>query len=97
MSLTPLSLPRTLTVHEAMTTLAQLAEAIAKHEGTQVHIDASALTHFNSAALAVLLGCARLAQAAGKVCLISRAPPKLLALATLYGLNELLPEVPASC
>lgn len=93
MSLLSTPLPATLTAAEAQVTLAQLAASIAKHEDVQIHINASALTHFNSAALAVLLECRRLAQAAGKTCLVSSAPPKLVALAALYGLDELLPMV----
>ena len=93
MSLLSTPLPATLTATEAQRTLAQMAAAIAKHEDAQVQINASALTHFNSAALAVLLECCRLAQAAGKTCLVSGAPPKLAALTALYGLDELLPMV----
>jgi phospholipid transport system transporter-binding protein len=92
-SLLSIPLPSTLTATEARETLTQLAAAIAKHDGSQVHIDASALKQFNSAAIAVLLECSRLARRAGKACLITQAPAKLTALVALYGLDELLPAV----
>jgi phospholipid transport system transporter-binding protein len=43
--------------------------------------------------LAVLLDCRREALANGKTFSVSRLPPKLRELATLYGVAELLPEV----
>jgi phospholipid transport system transporter-binding protein len=95
-SLLSTPLPATLTAKEATATLAGLAQALSAHAAPQVLIDASALKHFDSAALAVLLECRRLAQAAGKTCLVSRAPPKLNALAALYGLEGLLPQAEAA-
>jgi phospholipid transport system transporter-binding protein len=85
-----LALPATLTLQEASATAEQLQQAIAAHP-SPVRIDASALAHFDSSALAVLLTCQRSAQAAGKLCQLVQAPPKLKALATLYGLEALLP------
>lgn len=87
-----LSLPATLTAKEANQTLARFAEALAGHPGAQVLIDASALAHFDSAAVAVLLECRRLAQARGKSCLLNGSPAKLDALAAMYGVDGLLPQ-----
>jgi phospholipid transport system transporter-binding protein len=84
-----LVLPATLTLQEASATAQGLQQAMAA-QSSPVRIDASALTHFDSSALAVLLTCQRSAQAAGKLCQLVQAPPKLRALATLYGLEGLL-------
>ena len=91
----PIQLPHTLVIHSARQALDQLSPLIAQHVGAEIHLDASALTQFDSAALAVLLECSRLARGAGKVFLINHAPSKLIALAALYGLSELLPMVAA--
>ena len=53
-------------------------------------INASGLQQFDSSALAVLLECRRLAQAFGRSFELRDAPPKLLALAKLYGVDGLL-------
>ena len=58
--------------------------------GTQTVIDAGGLRHFDSSALAVLLDCKREAARQQKVFTLQGAPPKLLALADLYGVRELL-------
>jgi phospholipid transport system transporter-binding protein len=55
-----------------------------------VVIDASGLQNIDSAALAVLLECRRLAQAWGKSFAVRQAPSKLAALAKLYGVDTLL-------
>ena len=53
-------------------------------------VDASALTDFDTAALALLLQARRLAQAGGRAFEVHGAPPKLTQLAQLYGVAELL-------
>ena len=58
--------------------------------GTQVVIDAGDLRHFDSSALAVLLDCKREATRLKKDFSLHGVPPKLLALADLYGVRELL-------
>jgi len=58
--------------------------------GAQAVIDAGALRHFDSSALAVLLDCRREAARLKKDFVLRGAPPKLLALADLYGVRELL-------
>ena len=57
---------------------------------TDVVVDAGPLQHFDSAALAVLLEIDRLAEAWGRRFAIRSAPPKLAALARLYGVDALL-------
>jgi phospholipid transport system transporter-binding protein len=84
-----LLLPATLTAHEARDTLRMLTQAI-KAQAEGVVIDASSLTQFDSSALSVLLECQRQAQAWGKTYALSEPPPKLTALAKLYGVDVLL-------
>lgn len=86
-----LLLPEVLTVREAGATLRMLEQA-AKREGSAgpVEIDASGLQRFDSAALAVLLECRRLAQSFGRAFAVRRVPLKLAALARLYGVDALL-------
>ncbi|MEP7056624.1 MAG: STAS domain-containing protein [Caldimonas sp.] len=85
-----LLLPATITTREARDTLRMLAQALQREPGTDVVVNAGSLQHFDSAALAVLLECRRLAQAWGKSFAILEAPAKLLALAKLYGVDVLL-------
>ena len=53
-------------------------------------VDASGLTDFDSSALAVLLACRREAMASGQSWAVTGLPPKLQALADLYGVMPLL-------
>jgi phospholipid transport system transporter-binding protein len=90
-----LILPATLTAKEARDTRAMLTQALrqgAKKAGDSllVSVDASALTRFDSSALSVLLECQRLAQSCGKRLVVEQAPDKLVDLARLYGVDELL-------
>jgi phospholipid transport system transporter-binding protein len=85
-----LLLPATLTAREARDTLRMLAQALQREPESGVVIDASGLQNIDSAALAVLLECRRLAQAWGKSFTVRQAPPKLAALAKLYGVDALL-------
>jgi phospholipid transport system transporter-binding protein len=55
-----------------------------------VVVDAGALTHFDSSALAVLLELRRESQAQGKELTIESLPQQLRDLATVYGIVELL-------
>jgi phospholipid transport system transporter-binding protein len=90
-----LVLPATLTNVEARDMLGMLSQALAREEeGATVAIDASPLKHFDTSALAVLLECRRLAQASGRGFVLRQAPAKLQALATLYGVDMLLPTEP---
>ena len=85
-----LLLPATLTSAQARDTLAMLSQAIPNEPAEGVSIDASGLRQLDSAALAVLLECRRLALAWGRGFTVRQAPDKLVALARLYGVDELL-------
>ena len=85
-----LLLPATLTAREASDTQRLLAQALQNEPESGVVIDAGNLQQFDSSALAVLLECQRLAQAFGKSFAVRNAPPKLAALAKLYGVDVLL-------
>ena len=83
-----IALPAALTMGQARQVLAGLELAL--RQSDQPQIDASALVSLDSAAIAVLLQCRRIAQAAGKSLLIANPPPKLTELARLYGVDALL-------
>lgn len=93
-----LVLPASLTHREAPDAVRMLAqtirsETVGGHAGDgrpALTIDASALTQFDSSALAVLLECSRLAAAAGRGLELRHAPAKLSQLARLYGLEGVL-------
>lgn len=86
-----LILPATLTSREARDTLRMLLQTL-QDEGGQgpVVVDAGSLQHLDSAALAVLLEIERLAGTWRRAFVMRGAPPKLTALARLYGLDVLL-------
>jgi len=86
-----LLLPAAVTAREANDTRRLLTQALKDESGgAAVVVDASNLTQFDSAALAVLLECHRAADAWGKPFELRNAPPKLVALARLYGVDALL-------
>lgn len=85
-----LLLPSTLTLRESRDTLRMLSQALQGEAAGEVVIDASPLQQFDTSALAVLLECERLAQAWGKTFSVRQPPPKLTALAKLYGVDQLL-------
>jgi phospholipid transport system transporter-binding protein len=85
-----LLLPASLTAREARDTQRMLAQALQREPESGVVVDASNLQQFDSAALAVLLECRRSSQAFGKPFAVRNAPPKLAALAKLYGVDLLL-------
>ncbi len=86
-----LLLPATVTVVEALDTQRVLTEALRREADPVVVVDASNLKQFDSSALAVLLECERLATAQAKTFSVRGAPPKLVALARLYGIEALVP------
>ena len=59
-----------------------------------VVVDASALSQFDSSALAILLECRRQAMASGKTFSVQGAPERLLQLAGVYGVAALISAVP---
>ena len=95
-----LVLPEVLTLDEANTTLLMLEQALRSDDAATLTVDASALRSFDSAAVAVLLECRRLARAWSKGFEVRGAPPKLTELVHLYGVDQLLafaaPPAPAS-
>jgi phospholipid transport system transporter-binding protein len=78
-----LHLPARLTHQEASACLAQLTRDLPA--AGSVALDASALTQFDSSALAVLLACQRAAQARGCALQVLGLPPKAQQLAKVYG------------
>lgn len=85
-----LLLPETVTLAEARDTLRMLAQAVPREPDAELTLDATGLKRFDTSALAVLLECRRLAQAGGRGFAVRNVPPKLEALATLYGVDGLL-------
>ena len=86
-----LSLPEELTHAGANACLAQLTQGLAT-EAAQVLVDAQALHRFDSSALAVLIEFHRVCLRAGKTLLVRGLPSRLQDLATLYGVQDLLPS-----
>lgn len=85
-----LVLPEVLTLREANTTLNMLEQAMRADDAATITVDASALRSFDSAAVAVLLECRRLAGAWHKGFEVRSAPSKLSELVRLYGVESLL-------
>lgn len=86
-----LSLPVELTHDQAKACLAQLVAGM-DAEGASVVVDAKALEHFDSSALAVLLELRRVCMRTGKSLVVQGSPKHLTDLATLYGIEGLLPQ-----
>lgn len=86
-----LILPAELTHEHAAACCRMLAQGMRAQAEPAVVADAGALTRFDSSALAVLLDCRREAMALGKTFSVTRLPARLRDLATLYGVDELLP------
>jgi phospholipid transport system transporter-binding protein len=84
------TLPSQLTLREATAELATLTAAIASSAEPEIELDAALLVQIDSAALAVLLGCVRAAQARQRRVVVRHAPPRLRHLALLYGVQDLL-------
>ncbi len=84
-----LRLPAELNHASANACLAQLAEGLST-EAAEVVVDAQALQHFDSSALAVLIEFRRACSGAGKALIVQGLPPRLRDLAALYGVEELL-------
>lgn len=89
-----LVLPAVLTHDQAAACCRMLVQALRSNTGSVALADASALAHFDSSALAVLLECRREALALGKTFSVSHLPARLRELAALYGVAELLPAAP---
>jgi len=85
-----LVLPEVLTLREANHTLGMLEQSMRSDDATTLTVDASALRTFDSAAVAVLLECRRLARAWNKGFEVRGAPAKLSDLVRMYGVGSLL-------
>ncbi len=86
-----LVLPNELTHAQATACLHMLVQGLRSQSGVDVVVDASGLSRFDSAALAVLLEFRRESLALGKRFSIRGLPQHLADLAHLYGIDELLP------
>ena len=84
-----LQLPATLTHAQASACLRDLSQALATEPGPVV-LDAAPLTSFDSSALAVLLELQRAGTRLNKKVVVQGLSERLLALATLYGVEALL-------
>lgn len=89
-----LELPAELTQQQATACLARLLQGLHAQTQLEVVVDAGALMHFDSSALAVLLACRRASLAAGKTFFVRHLPAKLMQLAGLYGVAGLLMQAP---
>ena len=85
-----LTLPAVMTQAQALETMRGLKVQMAS-QAEDVVLDATALTQFDSSALAVMLACRRTALAAGKTFAVHGLPARLGQLAGLYGVAELVP------
>jgi phospholipid transport system transporter-binding protein len=87
-----MKLPTTATLAQVPGLLPALRAAAAQppQRGNALEVDASALREFDTSLLSLLLQARREATAAGRSFAISGAPPKLVQLAALYGVSELL-------
>jgi len=88
-----LTLPSDLTHRDAAACLVQSLEQLAAADSvstSELQVDASALQHFDSSALAVLLELRRQAQVRGQSFQVTGMSARLRELAGLYGVDELL-------
>jgi len=89
-----LVLPSKLTHDEAPACMRMLQQGLAGQADTSTVVDASALAHFDSSALAVLLECRRESSALGRGFAVKGLSPRRRELAALYGIAGLLPAAP---
>lgn len=85
-----LTLPPTIGLAEAKDVMRPLQKAVASEPADCLTLDASGLQQFDSAALAVVLECRRLATSSGRKFVLHAPPSRLRQLARLYGVAELL-------
>ena len=86
-----LKLPPVASLEQAPALLREVDAALAAAGAQALQIDASALAEFDTSAVALLLHAQREAHTRGTTLRVVGAPPKLLELARLYGVDELLP------
>lgn len=92
MAMSELKLPSTLLHAQANACLAQWLVQLKTPATGPVVLDASALVEFDSSALAVMLGLRREVLAQGRSLQVMGMSPRLQELATLYGVQDLLPS-----
>lgn len=88
-------LPENASIEQGPELLGLLDQALDESAQT-LTLDASGLRQFDTATLALLLEAKRRARVKGCAFEVAGAPPKLLELARLYGVEELLPLAPAA-
>jgi phospholipid transport system transporter-binding protein len=88
------ALPASTTIDDAAALAATLPAQVRGGSGV-LRVDASAVVACDSATIALLLEARRQAEAAGRGFEVAGAPPKLVDLARLYGVDGLLALVPA--
>ena len=89
-----LRLPQTLMHPQAQACLQELQAGVIT-SATPVVVDASALTAFDSCALAVLLELRRSTALAGKDLRLKGLPEQLKVLASVYGVQDLISDTPS--
>ena len=89
-----LTLPASVTI-ETTAALAAALPAQVRGGSGMLRIDAGAVTESDSSTIALLLEAGRQARAAGREFEVVGAPPKLVDLARLYGVDSLLALVSA--
>ena len=89
---TSVALPAVLMQAQAQAVANELASVLGAcvSEGGEAVLDASALTQFDSSALAVILACRRAVLARGAQLRVKGLPERAQALAKVYGLSDLL-------
>lgn len=87
-----LSLPVELTHIQAKACLAQLIAGLGAETASHVVVSGATLGRFDSSALAVLLELRRVCMRDGKALVVQGLPQHLSDLATLYGVEGLLPS-----
>jgi phospholipid transport system transporter-binding protein len=91
-----MQLPEDATLEHAAALAAALPAAVADGSGAFM-VDASALRHYDTSTIALLLQAQRLARAAGRGFEVQGLPAQLTQLAALYGVEALLsPGSPGS-
>lgn len=87
-----LTLPVELTHSQAKACLGELVAGLGAEAASPVVVNATALVRFDSSALAVLLELRRVCLRAGKTLVVQGLPTHMSDLATLYGIEGLLPS-----
>jgi len=95
-----MQLPPSATLADSQILLSLLGKALGGNSEASgpVEVDASGLRHFDTSTIALLMQARRLAQQAGRAFSVHGVPDKLVQLAQLYGVEELLslpPEGPS--